>query len=377
MTTFKTLCIIAGLAMSTAALAGNGTKNDPYTVAELNAQKDALAASGNVVWVKADLKGLGEDGTREDNSDYYAADGKTVLHRTAGLFEDATGSFVAYSYHILRQIRKSDWTNTKDLLIALTYGTEGHVYGNTQYPEYGSKLEPTEAHFSLEEVHGALSLEIKNGYRGYHVGSCYIVPEGVAATTVTSNYTATKGATINYNYYNGSEEGKSYLIPKHSAMVLIAAEGTYDFVLGAGLFEQIILNSNSLGPGVSKGENINKEKEANDRWLFRFVATADKVGFERNSDDPTKVVLEAADEVILKVNSKDTHFGGNWQWETTDKKWISWQGKTPADFGFSSGINAINTTMDNDGVIYDLSGRKVTQPQKGIYIQNGKKIIKE
>ena len=55
MTTFKTLCILAGLAMATCAFAGDGTKDNPYTVAELNAQKEALAASGATVWVKADL----------------------------------------------------------------------------------------------------------------------------------------------------------------------------------------------------------------------------------------------------------------------------------------------------------------------------------
>ena len=369
MTTFKTLCIMAGLAMTTAAFAGDGTKNNPYTVAELNAQKDALAASGNVVWVKADLKGLGEDGTRTNNSDYEGDDGK-VHHRIAGVFSDETGEFLAYSYHILSQIQISDWTNTKGLLIALTYGTEGHPYGNAQYPQYASNEEPTEAHFSLEEVHGALTLEIKNGYRGYHIGSCYIVPKGVAATRILANYSSSKGATITYDYYNGSEEGKSYLIPKHSAMVLVAAEGTYDFVLGTGLYEQTITNANSMSGGVAAGENTNTKK---DRWHFRFVSSPEKVGFERNSDDPTKVILESGDEVILTVNSQSTHFAGNWKWETEDKKWISWKGQTPADFGFT-GINATKADAA-DGIIYDLSGRKVTQPAKGLYIQDGKKYI--
>ena len=370
MTTFKTLCILAGLAMTTAAFAGNGTKNNPYTVAELNAQKDALAASGNVVWVKADLKGLGEDGTRTDNGDYEGTDGK-VYHRIAGVFSDETGEFLAYSYHILSQIRISDWTNTKGLLIALTYSTMGHPYGNLSYPNYAENFEPAEAHFSLEEVHGALTLEIKNGFRGYHVGSCYIVPKGVAATTVTAGYTSKNGATISYKYYNGSEG--SYLIPKHSAMVLIAAEGTYDFVLGTGLYEQPITNSNSLRGGAGPGENTNTAK---DRWHYRFVATGDKVGFERNSDDPQKVMLEAGDEVILTVVSRDDHFAGHWTWETADKKWISWKGKTATDFGFTSDINTPGATADNDGAVYDLSGRKIAQPTKGLYIINGKKVVK-
>ena len=44
-----------------------------------------------------------------------------------------------------------------------------------------------------------------------------------------------------------------------------------------------------------------------------------------------------------------------------------------------TGIDDIKAAADkdnnSDGVIYDLSGRVVTNPQKGIYIVNGKKIL--
>ena len=74
----KTLVIMAAiLTASNAAMAGDGTKESPYTVAELNAQKDALANNGQVVWVKADLKGLGEDGSlTETGSDHFMFHGK-------------------------------------------------------------------------------------------------------------------------------------------------------------------------------------------------------------------------------------------------------------------------------------------------------------
>lgn len=141
-TPIKMLALTAGLLLFCGkAMAGDGTKASPYTVAELNAQKDALAASGNTVWVKADLKGLGEDGTSTDNADTEDSDGKTVKHM-AGLFGDATGEFVAYSWQILGQLALTDLTNTKDLLISLTYGTEGHPYGNTTYPQYANALNP-------------------------------------------------------------------------------------------------------------------------------------------------------------------------------------------------------------------------------------------
>lgn len=119
-TQIKTLALVAGMVLtSNAVMAGDGTKANPYTVAELNAQKDALATSGDTVWVKADLKGLGADGTQTENA------GTT---QCAGLFGDASASFVAYSYQILGELAMTDLTNTEELLIALTYGTTGHPY---------------------------------------------------------------------------------------------------------------------------------------------------------------------------------------------------------------------------------------------------------
>ena len=306
------------------------TKDSPYTVAQLLAQKDALAASGETVWVRADLKGLGEDGTKTNNANTEDGDGKTVKHM-AGLFGDATGEFVAYSWQILGQLDIADLTNTKNLLIALTYGNEEqHPYGNSTYPQYASKEEPTDLHFSLAEVHGALKLEIKNGFRGYHITSCYQVPKEIVAARVSSGYTAAKGASIAYGYYDGAEEGKNYVINKNTALVLLGYDGTYDFVLSADYYEQI--NSNSLNPGEQAGINTIPMKNNALRYHYRFIATGEKTGFERNCDESTQVNLASKDEVYLTINGADNHFFGNWEWETEDKKWISWKGQSIADF---------------------------------------------
>ena len=123
------LCLSFFLAqLSLSAATGDGTKENPYTVAELLAQKDALVNTDKTVWVRADLKGLGEDGTATSNADTEDADGKTVKNM-AGLFGDETGSFVGYSWQILGQLDINGITSTKNLLIALTYGTTGHAYG--------------------------------------------------------------------------------------------------------------------------------------------------------------------------------------------------------------------------------------------------------
>ena len=44
--------------------------------------------------------------------------------------------------------------------------------------------------------------------------------------------------------------------------------------------------------------------------------------------------------------------------------------------GETTGINAVKTTVDTkDAAVYDLQGRRVMQPTKGLFIVNGKKVV--
>ncbi len=45
------------------------------------------------------------------------------------------------------------------------------------------------------------------------------------------------------------------------------------------------------------------------------------------------------------------------------------------DFNNATGIQNIKGKTQNDGIYYDLSGRRVEKPTKGIYIVNGKKVV--
>lgn len=336
-TSMKTLTLVAGMLLAGIgqAWAGDGTKASPYTVAELNAQKDVLAASGNTVWVKADLKGLGEDGSRTDN-----ATGEDNVKQMAGLFGDDTDTFVAYSWQILGELALSDLTNTKDLLIALTYGTADHPFGNSANPQYASHYEPTDAHFSLEEVHGALSLEIENGLMGYHIISSYIVPENVIAVKVSAGYSTSNGAYVNYTNYDGADT--AYVTPKDAALVLMANNGTYDFVLSAALNEQTISNGNAMSPGTQAGVNAGTTKN---RARFAFINDGTKVGFQKNSDENCTVTLTKKSDVFLQVSSLDNNFYGNYTWETNDKNWITWGGGKYSNF-HKQAAQATEATFD-------------------------------
>ena len=330
--TLKTLMLLAGLTLtSNVAMAGDGTKENPYTVSELNDQKEALAASGETVWVKADLRGLGENGQSKSNADTEVINQETnkstTVKHMAALFGDEKASFVAYSWQILGQLDLDDLTNTKDLLIAVTYGTVGHPYGNSANPQYASNEEPTDAHFSLVEVHNALSVKIENGLMGYHIPASYIVPKDVIAVKVNAGYSNTKGAYVSYTNFDGATA--TFVTPKNSALVLMAQDRTYDFVLTSALYEQTISNGNALNPGTQAGVNAGT---TNNRTRLAFVNDGSKAGFQRNSDVNCTVTLAKKSDVFLQVSSLETNFYGKWNWETEAKDWITWDGGQYSDF---------------------------------------------
>lgn len=43
--------------------------------------------------------------------------------------------------------------------------------------------------------------------------------------------------------------------------------------------------------------------------------------------------------------------------------------------GDVTGISTVKTATSIDGNFYDLSGRRVTKPTKGLYFVNGKKVV--
>ena len=370
-TSIKTMAVMmVMLLICNVAMAGNGTKENPYTPAELNAQKEALKEKAmtmlpfetNIVWVRADLKGLGEDGLSTSNAttvEFNPDTGKEEnVYHLAGLFGNATGDFVAYSWQILGDVAMEDFTNTEDLLIALTYQQHSHTYANSENPWQGQDYEPDDFHFSLVEVYGALSVEIKNGYRGFHMPACYVIPEGVCATTVSAGYTANKGAYVNYRYYDGANE-QAYVTPKNSALVLMAKNGTYDLVLTTDYYERVMGASNSLLGGTQAGVNAGTTKN---RTRLAFINDGTKCGFQKNSDANCTVTLAQKSDVFLQVSSLENNFCGKWNWETEAKDWITWAGgsyedqhATYAKFDFTTGeLHYIGeTAADTKGWIYD------------------------
>jgi hypothetical protein len=69
------------------------------------------------------------------------------------------------------------------------------------------------------------------------------------------------------------------------------------------------------------------------------------------------------------VNTQETNFWGNYAWENDAKDWITWNGGLYIDTGISS------PKKPSNGTYFDLQGRRVIKPTKGIYVKDNKKVI--
>ena len=120
----------------------------------------------------------------------------------------------------------------------------------------------------------------------------------------------------------------------------------------------------------------------------RVIAKADEI-----LDNNLVAVLEAIESLptnydsngytnyILNNGSKGVGFyKAAGQPVGAGKAYLQVEGNLAKDFyGFSegaaTGIDAVDSILSTDNTIYDLQGRKVMNPTKGIFIQNGKKVV--
>jgi hypothetical protein len=87
----------------------------------------------------------------------------------------------------------------------------------------------------------------------------------------------------------------------------------------------------------------------------------------------TAVVTDGVLEVgMQKTSTKNTDWALFDYFKLTYKS-ASTDGSGDGEEGV--GIENVKETAPVDGAIYDLSGRRVSKAQKGVYIQNGKKVV--
>ena len=209
---------------------------------------------------------------------------------------------------------------------------------------------------SLEEMtNGAYSLYTVNSTIGeYKIGTFYAseamqIPEGIKAYVATEEPVMENGAgVITMTELEG-------IIPAHTGAVLRGDADTYNFI-----------------PSISYGTAVK------DNMLVGFEA-AD------NDADSKKAVTVAEDYttyVLTVMEGKAGFYRKNASFNVyNNKAYLNVPGAAGARalyFEFDNGATGIVETENESEKteIYDLSGRRVQKVQKGLYIVNGKKVLK-
>jgi hypothetical protein len=201
---------------------------------------------------------------------------------------------------------------------------------------YGQK--DANAAWTFEPVE-ALPVEVSDaGYATLYAPVALTLADGVEAY-----YVSAKSAT------SATMTQVTGVIPANTAVVLKAKEGSYDLTIAA---EAQAINGNLL-TGTVGSELVEEEAYV--------LANKEKgPGFykaELNQKDNTAFANKGFKAYLPASSASSARF-------------ISF------DFGTETAIENIEGAEAENAVVYDLSGRRVQKAQKGVFIVNGKVVIK-
>ena len=103
------------------------------------------------------------------------------------------------------------------------------------------------------------------------------------------------------------------------------------------------------------------------------LATRNTMDVDYNVAEPTRIFIYAADDEVMPSRGMGHEQEPTAYANTNSVKLYAISVKP----GEGTGISAINSDKSIDGhdVYFDLSGRRVMAPQKGVYVKNGRKVV--
>lgn len=263
--------------------------------------------------------------------------GEAVVRKTA--FVTSDGRTVLYDTNDSSR----DFETTNDLALA-TYGSEaqGLTTQSITIPESGY-----------------LAINIDKPFCGpKDMFFCYVNASNNDATT-DLKYTEIPG--------------DSTLLIKGD-WIAIAKPGTYNLKLSES--QGVMKTRSSI---QSWSEEDTKTMKQTNRRFYKFMNTTGKVGFQRvpataegnynvaDCSDGNRLVVTITDAIGARI------FAANGAASWDELEFIPWHGATPEQAAAS--VQGITIQPVSNGAIYDLQGRRVVKPLKGIYVKDGKKMI--
>lgn len=337
--------VAAGETTITATFAGNddyrsATASYDLTVTDPNAPGSTIdnpyrvqdvidgTATGNNVYVKGYIVGEYVGNTTAPHTSGFTTDANIAI---ADKFTTAPTASGSIPVQLSTDDLKNAWGNKKHNGEFITYEVvlKGNV--DTYFSVNGIK--------STSEV-TATGVYVKiasSGKSSYCASDAIELVDGVNAYIVT-NVTSTS-ATM--TQLTGA-------VPANVGIMLVGTgESEYTLPIATEATEKASVSGNLL-TGTASGENV--QEEAGKTYLA--LKNGEFVVMNPGTVKPHKAYL-SVDSSVIGNNSKLA---------------ITYEENN------ATAINEVQTTKE-DGVFYNLNGMRVSAPQKGIYILNGKKII--
>ena len=302
--------------------ANDGSEAKPYTVTEALALIDALANNGKIqsVYVKGAVNEVISFNSTYKSLTYYIED-----------LTDNTKTLYVYSG---KNLGNTNFTGTSDLSV----GDELVIFGDLQKYVKNSVTTPefTMNNYIVQYKHGSepevKSLQVAAAeYRTYVATANLVVPAGVKAYIATGETASTLTLTSVAKIKEGTP------------VILNAAEGYYTFEITD---EAVTYPATNLLK-ISDGTAVN--------GVFVLAKSGDNVGFYKWMGGAL-----SAGRVYVDAPANAARDYLEFTFEESDVTAIS---------------EVTTTNRTNNTNVYDLQGRKVANPTKGLYIVNGRKVI--
>ena len=115
-------------------------------------------------------------------------------------------------------------------------------------------------------------------------------------------------------------------------------------------------------------------------FLAENMLNDSRVWYNEHKEDYKKLIVDPFAEFVTAMTETMLEIDDKFEC-MANKAYLPLESSAPArisfDFGTETGIRELKGENENvKAEIYDLSGRKVENAQKGIFIVNGKKVIK-
>ena len=183
-------------------------------------------------------------------------------------------------------------------------------------------------------------------YGTYSSGKAFVVPSNLIVSEIS-----VIGGQL---YIEEYDEGD--VVPANTGVLVAAlAGGNYNVVLSAEAGTSVLGSDNMLKPSGDAGITAANMDEADTKFYRLTMHNGTKLGFWWGAASGAAFALAA------------------------NKAYLAVPAGTPAPefFGFGNEATSIESimTQKTKGEVYDLQGRKVANPAKGLYIVNGKKYV--